>query len=310
MKLRLGSRGSKLAMTQAQGVADQIRNKAPRLEIQILPITTTGDKNTRAPLQSLGGKGMFVKELEEALLRKEIDLAVHSLKDVPERLPPGLELGPFPLREDPRDALISRFGEQLNELPRNSIVGTGSPRRKAQIRHRFKQRAYRLEPIRGNLDTRLKKLQEGHYDAIIVAVAGLKRLGLESEITQILEFDVLLPAAGQGCLGLELREGDASVRAVLESIKDENSDRTARAERAFLSGLGGDCFTAVAAAATLQKDIIRMEALLLDTAGEKAVHAKEEGPADQPEYIGARLAGRILYEGGSEILSAALTEKS
>lgn len=180
--LRIGSRGSKLATTQAEWVGRALQQKNPQLNISFIIITTTGDKNL-STLQLLGGKGVFVKEIEEALLKNEIDLAVHSLKDVPQELPTGLCLGPFPKREDSREAVISRFGEQLQELPRGSIIGTSSPRRTAQIKRNYKKRQYHVEPLRGNVDTRVKKVQEGHYDAVIMALAGLKRLGLDKEVT-------------------------------------------------------------------------------------------------------------------------------
>ncbi len=298
---RIGSRGSKLAVAQAEWVAAELKKKASDLEISFVRITTTGDRDPASP-RTLGGKGVFVKEIEEALLAKQIDLAVHSLKDLPQDLPPGLRLGSFPLRQDSRDAFISRFGEQLEELPRHSIIGTGSPRRQAQIRHRFKKRGYKLEPLRGNVDTRIKKLREGQFDAIVLALAGLRRLGLESEVTQILEPEVLLPAPGQGCLALEIREGEAELAALLEKIKDRPSDLTARAERAFLRGLGGNCLLPLGGLAKAEGETLRMSAIILDPEGEEAVSAKEEGPAEQPEYVGALLAERLLHDGGAEIL--------
>lgn len=305
MKLRLGSRGSKLAIVQAEWVAEKLKAAHPGLEVTFERIVTSGDKqseNPAAPASSLS-KGVFVKEIEEALLQNKIDLAVHSLKDMPQDLPPGLRLGPTPERQDPRDAMISRFGEQLHELPRHSTIGTSSPRRQAQIRHKYRKRGYNIETIRGNVDTRLKKLQEGKYDAIVLALAGLRRLGLENEVTQILEPEELLPAACQGCLGLELRSDDDATLKLIEKIKHSMSDLAARAERAFLQGLGGNCNVPVGVMTTTSEDKLKMKATLLDMQGEKAVSSEQDGPIHEPELVGGQLAERILYDGGSELMS-------
>jgi len=227
---------------------------------------------------------------------------VHSLKDVPQNLPAGLRLGPPPQREDARDAVVSRFGELLRELPKGSTVGTSSPRRVAQILNRHGKRNYRIVPIRGNVDTRLKKLHAAEYDAIVLAAAGLNRLGLSGEITEILEPAEMLPAPCQGCLGLELRQDDHAVLALLETIKDRAADLTARAERAFLQGMGGDCLVPLGAHSVLVGDELHMTATLLTLDGSRAVTSIQSGPADSPEFVGAQLAGRLLFEGGSEIL--------
>lgn len=300
--LRIGSRGSKLAVAQAEWVAAELKKTSPELKIEFKRISTTGDRDANSALTAIGGKGVFVKEIEDALLSNDIDLAIHSLKDMPQSLPSGLCLGPYPKREVSADALISRFGEQLHELPRGSTIGTSSPRRQAQIAYRFKKRGYRLVPLRGNVETRLKKLTEGHYDAIVLAQAGLKRLGLDGEITQILPDDVLLPAPGQGCLGLELREDDEKTLKIITTIKDSSSDITARAERAFLAAIGGDCMVPLAAQATIVGAEIKMRALLVHPSGAKAVESLQTGEIHQPEYVGARLAERLLMEGGAELL--------
>ncbi|MCG3206137.1 MAG: Porphobilinogen deaminase [Elusimicrobia bacterium] len=302
MKLRIGSRGSKLAVMQAHWVASALKEKNPELDISFVEITTTGDRDQSPTFQQAGGKGVFVKEIEEALLADQIDLAVHSLKDVPQELPAGLRLGPFPEREDVRDAVISRFGELLGELPRRSIVGSSSPRRRSQTAYLFKKRSYNLEPLRGNIDTRIKKLHEGQYDAIILAAAGLKRLGLDIEITHILEPTVFLPAATQGCLGLELREGDATILSLLEAIADRSANITAPAERAFLQGVGGNCFVPVGAYSTLVGDQLKMKAVMLDPTGERAVYAEESGSMTEPQLVGYQLAERLLHAGGSELM--------
>ena len=303
VKLRIGSRGSKLAVTQAAWVGNQILAKNPHVEVLYRQITTVGDKDLETSLQKMGGKGVFVKEIEEALFKKEIDLAIHSLKDVPQALPAGLILGPAPLREDPREAVVSRFGEQLHELPRGSIVGTSSPRRIAQIKRKHKKRQYHMEPLRGNVETRIKKVRDEKYDAIVIALAGLKRLGLESEATQILELDDMMPAPCQGILGLELRQEDPWILDILETIKDEKSDVTARAERAFLQAVGGDCLAPLASRTEIVGKEIYMEALLLDLDGATAVQVKEVGPVESSELVGAKLAGRLLYEGGAELFA-------
>jgi hydroxymethylbilane synthase len=304
LKVRIGSRGSKLAIVQAEWVGGLLHRTVPGLDLKFVRIVTTGDKDTGPSLQAIGGKGVFVKEIEEALLRDEIDLAVHSLKDVPQALPPGLRLGPCPQREDIRDVVISRFGEQLNELPKGSTIGTSSPRREAQVRRAHWKRGYRLEPIRGNVDTRLKKVRDGQYDAIILAAAGLKRLGLAGEITEYLAPERMMPAPCQGCLGLELRDDRPELLQLLESIKHEESDITARAERAFLQALGGDCTVPVAAHSNVVGRTLVMKALLLDSTGEKIATAAEDGDAATPEFVGARLAGRLLHDGGSDIMLA------
>ena len=303
MKLIIGSRCSALAVQQAEWVGSQLKKKNPDLEIEFKRITTTGDKNLDPSFAAVGTKGMFVKEVEEALLSKQIDLAVHSLKDVPQELPEGLILGPVPERQDPHDVLISRFGEHLHELPKHSIVGTSSPRRRAQVLANYGRRAYVIEPLRGNIDTRLKKLQAGEYDAIILAHAGLIRLGLESEITQVLKPEEMCPAACQGCLGLELREQDKQVLSSVQSIAHIPSDIAAQAERAFLLGLGGNCFVPVAVYSSIDQDHIHMKALLMDVDGKKSIRVEERGPIADSKLIGFQLAERLLYEGGSALMA-------
>ncbi|MBV9080775.1 MAG: hydroxymethylbilane synthase [Elusimicrobia bacterium] len=302
MKLRIGSRGSKLAVTQAESVAEMLRRAHASVEIELIRITTTGDRDAASALQSIGGKGVFVKEIEEALIAKTIDLAVHSLKDLPQTLPAGLVVGPAPKREDPRDAVISRFGELLRELPRGSKIGTGSPRRVAQIRHNFPKRGYHLEPVRGNVDTRVKKLRDGEFDAIVLAAAGLKRLGLHGDITEILEPDEMLPAPGQGLLGLELREDDKDTWRLLEVVRDPASDSMCRAERAFLQGLGGDCLLPVGAYSAFRGETLLMKAILLNVDGTRAISVEQDGPAEAPELVGAQLAERLFHDGGSDLL--------
>lgn len=301
MRIRIGSRKSKLALAQAHWVARELKSKDKNIETELVGITTQGDRDAQSSLKTIGGKGVFVKEIEEALLKNEIDLAVHSLKDVPQSLAPGLMLAAFPKREDPRDAFISRFGEQLHELPKGSTIGTGSPRRQSQVLNKFKDR-YKIEPIRGNVDTRLKKCHDGAYDAIIMAVAGLKRLGLDKEITEILEPAEILPAPGQGCLGLEIRSEDQQFLDLVSLIKDETSDLIARAERAFLQGCGGDCMVPLAALGEIKGNQLKMRAMILSLDGAKKIEVEQKGDLEFPELVGAKLAGQLLQEGGAELI--------
>jgi hydroxymethylbilane synthase len=309
MKLRIGSRGSKLAVTQAQWVGAQLINKNPSLEISYVSITTRGDRNMSPNLKDAGGKGLFVKEIETALLENTIDLAVHSLKDMPQSLPAGLALGPAPLREDVRDAVFSRFGELLMELPKRSTIGTSSVRRKAQILHRYKKRGYNIVPLRGTIDTRVKKLQNGDYDAIVLALAGVKRLGMESDVADILEPQLFFPAPCQGALALEYREQDADIFPLLQSISDSASDQSARAERAFLQGLGGDCNVPVGVFTQGLGAELKMKAQILSLDGERAVEAEQSGSSTEPELVGYQLAERLLHDGGADLLHSAETPR-
>lgn len=291
-------------MAQAHWVRDQLTSKNANLSVTIDGIRTQGDRDANASLAAIGGKGVFVKEIEDALLRQEIDVAVHSLKDVPQKLPDGLILGSHPKRENPRDVLISRVGKLIHELPKGSKVGTGSPRRRAQIQYRYHEHQYKFEPVRGNVETRIEKLKKGQVDALVLALAGLKRLGLEDEITQILEPEIMLPAACQGAIGLEIRREDDELIKILETIKDPESDCCIRAERAFLKGIGGDCTIPLGALAHVSKREIKMKAVLLNEEGSQLVKAEESGALDRPEYVGSLLAERILHDGGSDIILA------
>ncbi|MFN0118847.1 MAG: hydroxymethylbilane synthase [Elusimicrobiota bacterium] len=301
-KIIIGSRSSLLASTQTKWVVKELNKYFPDLQIEIKWISTQGDRLSEAGTQGSLGKGIFVKDIEQALLNKEIDLAVHSLKDVPQELPDGLILGPFPKRENPNDVFISRFGELLEELPKGSTIGTSSPRRRAQILFHYKKRQYRVENIRGNVDTRLKKLQDGKFDGIILAQAGLNRLGLQSEITQVIEPSVLLPAPCQGCLGLELRMNDQTIFDFISVLKDPISDITARAERAFLQGVGGDCYVPLGCLAKIDQESLHMDAVVLDVDGTKRILTDHSGSVHTPELVGAECAEKLLFVGGSEIL--------
>lgn len=300
LKLRLGTRRSKLALTQSNWVKAQIEEKCPHVEVELVKITTKGDKILDVPLSKVGGKGLFVKEIEEALLDARIDFAVHSLKDVPTELPDGLEVSIFPEREDPRDALVSRDGKGLMDLAPGAAVGTSSLRRMAQLR--AVRQDLKIEPLRGNLDTRLRKLDEGGFQAIILAVAGLSRMGLSARITEILPHTIMLPAIGQGALGLEFRSADSHTRDVLVRLHHEDTALMVRAERAFLTRLEGGCQVPMGAYAVLEGDEILLTGFVADEEGKRMIRMETKGPASDPEAIGDALGLEILRAGGKEIL--------
>jgi len=294
--LRLGTRKSKLALWQANFVKEKL--EALGCKVELVPITTTGDKILDAPLAKIGGKGLFVKEIENALLAGEIDLAVHSLKDVPITIPEGLTLSAITEREEPYDVLISRNGKKLEELPSGAVVGTSSLRRQVQIKRR--RRDLRVEILRGNVDTRLRKLKEGLYDAIVLAYAGAKRMGFSGEISQVLED--FIPAVGQGSLAIETRAEDERVINFVKGLNHEESWLRAVCERAFLRELQGGCQVPIGAYAWIEGDRIKIKGFISDLEGERFLEGYEEGSLQEAEGVGKRLAQRLLREGGEEIL--------
>jgi hydroxymethylbilane synthase len=300
MLLKIGTRSSQLALTQSQWVKAKIESGHPGVVVELVRITTTGDRIQRPPLSEVGGKGLFIKEIEEALLRKEVDLGVHSMKDVPGELPEGFEMSVFPQREDPRDAFVSeRFGS-IEELPHGSSVGTSSLRRASQLLH--VRPDLRVLPIRGNVDTRLRKLESGQFDALILASAGLRRLGLSHRITQMLSTDLSLPAIGQGVLGLEVRKGDQVVRDLIAFLNHGETELTVRAERAFLKELEGGCQVPLAGYGRLDGDRLELEGLVAEVDGSVLIRDKLFGPKEKPEELGVKLARNILGSGGDNIL--------
>ncbi len=305
-KFILATRKSLLALTQSKWVKSEIEKRWPDVEIELLKVVTRGDKILDVPLAQVGGKGLFVKEIEDALLDKRADLAVHSLKDCPTELPQGLEVTIFPRREDPRDAFISRDGKRLSELPQGAKVGTSSLRRMSQLRKIRPDLV--IESLRGNLDTRLRKLDEGQYDAIILAAAGLNRLGLSDRVTELLEPETMLPAIGQGSLGIEFRSGDARMREILASIHDEATAICVRAERAFLLRLEGGCQVPIGAHAVLSGETVEMQGLVADEDGKQVIRRSRTGAAANPEELGTALADEILDAGGREILEKVYSE--
>jgi len=295
--LTIGSRGSQLALWQAHWVKGQLESLGEQCRIEI--IHTTGDKITDVALSKVGTKGLFTKEIEEALLDRRIDLAVHSLKDMPTDLPSGLTLAAIPQREDPRDALV---GKRLAELPDGCHVGTSSLRRAAQLR--AIRHDLQIEDIRGNLDTRLRKLDQGRYDAIVLASAGLRRLGWQDRITEMLDPEVMCPAVGQGALAIETRD-DAGHSQEICARLDHRETRTAvTAERAVLASLGGGCQVPIGAYAIIRDHRISLDAVVVSPDGATLIRKQTSGPADQAQQLGRDLGGVLLAEGGRQILES------
>lgn len=298
MTLRFGTRGSRLALAQSNQVADALRARG--LEVELVTIRTSGDRLADVALADFGGKALFVKEIEEALLDGRVDAGVHSLKDMPAMLPDGLRLAAFPARVDPRDVLLTRAGGGLDDLPRGARVATSSLRRRALLLARRPDLS--VEPIRGNVDTRLRKLDEGLYDAMVMARAGLDRLGLKPEYCHVLSAQELLPAVGQGILGVEVRAADESVLEALGGLDDAVARGEALAERAFLRRLGAGCHTPVAGLARLAGATIEMDGLVSSLDGRTVIRGRAGGPADRAEAVGESLAGDLLSRGARAIL--------
>ena len=297
MKVRIGTRKSKLALWQANYVKEFLE-RTWNVEVELVKITTTGDKITDVPLAKIGGKGLFVKEIEKALMDGEIDLAVHSLKDVPMVLPKGLTLGAITKREFPYDVLISNSGRKLRELPEGSKVGTSSLRRQVQIKKL--RRDLKVEVLRGNVDTRMKKLKEGLYDAIILAYAGVKRMGYESEITEVLDY--FIPAVGQGSLAIEIREDDERIKSLIKPLNHEESYISALCERAFLRELEGGCQVPIGAFAQISDGKVKIRGFISDLEANRFIEDTAEGSLQNPEDVGRELARKLLERGGKEIL--------
>jgi hydroxymethylbilane synthase len=300
MKLRLGTRGSRLAVAQAGQVADALRARGAEIEIVI--IRTSGDRLADVALADFGGKALFVREIEEALLDGRVDAGVHSLKDMPAELPDGLSLPAYPAREDPRDVLLTRSGGGLDELPRGARVATSSLRRRALLLARRPD--LRIEPIRGNVDTRLRKLDQGVCDGLVMARAGLERLGLKPEHAHPLTVEEFLPAVGQGILGVEARSGDGEIREALRSVDHAGTRMQAMAERAFLRRLGAGCHTPVAGHARLVGDAIAIAGLVASVDGATVLAGEVSGPGSQAAALGERLAEDLLSRGARGLLAA------
>lgn len=300
MKIKIGSRGSKLALWQSEYISAEIRKHNPGVEVEIIKIKTKGDKILDAPLSKVGGKGLFVKEIEEAVLSGDAHLAVHSMKDMPTEIPEGLAIVSTPVREDPRDALVTNKGNSLKALPKGAGIGTSSLRRKSQIMNLRPD--FQFADLRGNVDTRLKKLDEGQYDAIILAGAGLKRLGWAMRISCYLDYDECLPAVGQGIIAIEARVDDKDTCRLLEPLNHKETHIAAFAERAFLARLEGGCQVPIAAHAEISEAGIKLEGLVASLDGKTIIRSSKEGSVNDAGQIGKELAEEILRSGGNEIL--------
>lgn len=300
-RLVIASRESALAMWQARHIQTKLQLLYPKTSVEILGMTTTGDQILNSPLARIGGKGLFTKELEQALADGNADLAVHSMKDVPMNLPEGFVLAATSEREDPRDAFVSNHHKDLESLPHGSIVGTSSLRRQSQLMARFPH--LKIESLRGNLQTRLRKLDEGQYAAIILAAAGLKRLGLEERIAALIAPEQSIPAVGQGALGIEIRTDRDDMLELLRPLNHSDTAHCVAAERAMSRALAGSCQVPLGAYASMNNHNIHMMGFVASIDGQKLVRDEVEGSVDQAETLGTQLADRLLTQGAAEILA-------
>ncbi len=298
MKIRIGTRKSKLALWQANYVANKLRENG--YEVELIKITTKGDKILDVPLAKIGGKGLFVKEIEEALLRNEIDIAVHSLKDVPTYFPEGLGIIAVSDREDPRDAFISNKYKDVYMMDEGTVIGTSSLRRKAQLR--LINPKVETKDLRGNVDTRLRKLEENQYDAIVLAYAGLKRLGLDYKAVKIFSPEEMIPAVCQGFLGIEGRLDDKNVIEAVKVINNEESQIRATAERSFLATLEGGCQVPIAAYSQIKEGKLELIGFVSDLEGSKVFKDKISGNLEDAEILGKSLAEKLLKQGAKKVL--------
>lgn len=296
MRLRIGSRGSQLALWQSRHIAARLQEHGHEVGIEI--IQTTGDKSLDVTLAKVGTKGMFTKEIEEALASGRVDLAVHSLKDLPTELQGEFEIAAIPAREDPRDAFCSAQHDALHRLPPGARIGTSSLRREAQLKALRKD--LQIHPLRGNVDTRLRKLESGEYDAIILAAAGLRRLGRTELVREIMASDTMCPAAGQGALAVEIRAGDTAVHRVIAFLEDEATRAETDCERALLRTLGGGCQVPIGANATWTDGELRLQAVVASADGESVL--RESGCGRDPIRLGEEVGGKLLGRGGAKIL--------
>lgn len=299
-KIKIGTRASRLALWQAEFVAGEIKKKFPAVEVELVKIQTRGDKILNTPLAKIGGKGLFTKELEIQMAEKKIDLAVHSLKDVPSELPDGFKIAAITRRENPFDAFVSEKFSSPEDLPAGSIVGTSSLRRAAQILNLRPD--LKIKTLRGNVETRLKKLQAGEFDAIILAAAGLIRLGLESNIKKILP--EIIPSAGQGALAIEIRSGDLQTERFINFLNDTETFSAIKIEREFLGEIGGSCQVPAGIFAEVAGNKMKVRACIASTDGKKIVRTSAEENFDNIEGLGKKIAAELLSNGGAEILES------
>ena len=302
----IGTRGSRLALWQANWVKDALIRNHPGMAVDLVIIKTKGDKILDVPLAKVGGKGLFVKEIEEAMLDGRIDLAVHSMKDMPAEIPSGLCIGAIPQREEPRDVLVSREDLPLDRLKKGARIGTSSLRRAAQLLHLRPDLA--IVPLRGNLDTRLKKLETESLDAIVLAAAGIRRMGLADRVTQVLNEAVMLPAVGQGALCIETRQRDPRIADVVGALDDPDTRQVVLGERAFLNRLEGGCQVPIAGHGSIGSQGYTLTGLVCDVDGSHQIKRTLTGPAARSEQIGLELADALLAEGAGEILERLNTD--
>jgi hydroxymethylbilane synthase len=298
--IRIGTRGSRLALWQANWVKSRIEENFPESGVSLVVIKTRGDKILDVPLARVGGKGLFVKEIEEALLDNRVDLAVHSMKDMPAELPPELHIGAVPLRENPNDVLISKNNKPLSMLPAGARIGTSSLRRGSQMLNARPD--FRIEPLRGNLETRLRKLKTTDLDAIILAAAGILRMGLANRITEYLDENILLPAVGQGALCIECRKNDEKINAVLETLDHPDTRTVIMGERAFLTRLGGGCQTPIAAFGRLENGRFTLTGMVASVDGKTLLKDTLDGNPEQSVSIGKALGDRLIAMGAQTII--------
>ncbi|MEJ2727057.1 MAG: hydroxymethylbilane synthase [Deltaproteobacteria bacterium] len=298
--IKIGTRGSKLARWQANWVKSALENKFPSTPVELIVIKTQGDKILDVPLAKVGGKGLFVKEIEAALLARRIDIAVHSMKDMPADIPQGLCIGAIPERENPLDVFISRNGAGFRELAAGSVIATSSLRRGAQLKHTRPDIVIRS--IRGNLDTRLKKLESEDFDALVLAAAGVKRLNLEHKISEYLDRAIMLPAIGQGALCIETRKDDPIVGPLVASLDHASTRAVVAAERAFLNRLEGGCQVPIAGHGRISENQLVLNGLVAELDGSLVIKGEKSGPMDSPETIGVDLAEELLGRGADKIL--------
>ncbi len=296
----IGTRGSQLALWQANFIKSEIERLFDGIKVELNIIKTTGDRITDRPLAMVGGKGLFVKEIENALLNNEIDLAVHSMKDMPGILPDGLTIGAIPERENPFDVLISKENRMLSDYPTGARVGTSSLRRASQLKHIRPDLT--IESIRGNLDTRIRKLKSGEYDAIVLAAAGLRRLGQESEITEYLDEFVMVPAVGQGALCIETRENDPDIAQIMAKLDHPDTRHCVTAERAFLRQIEGSCHIPVACFGKMEQEKVILTAIVASEDGSQVIREQLSSSIDDIEQSGRALADTVLEKGGKLIL--------
>ncbi len=301
--MKIGTRGSALALTQTNWVADLIRQRYPEMKIAIVVIRTKGDVMQDVSLAKIGGKGVFVKEIEDALMRGDVDIAVHSMKDVPAELPEGLHIGVIPEREDPRDVLIAKDNRKMESLPQGARIGTGSLRRGMQVRNLLPD--VQIVPLRGNLETRIRKIESEGLDGVIVAAAGIRRMGWIHRVSQFIPAEVMLPAVGQGALGIEMRTGDSSLAEMLAFMNHSTTSMEVGAERSFLQRLGGGCQLPIAAHAQIRGKELTLRGLVGSLDGRALITDEVRGKLSDYNALGTLLAERILSRGGQILIDQA-----